>query len=131
MEEAPVEVVVVAVELDVVGAPVVAVVAVVAAVLGVAALADELPEEVVEEEPPEEPPHAASPRQASEISSAVGVCMRQLKPIWRMELLCRYYLGLAVIIHRANRIRAYSCPSLPLPPCRLVSLPARCLRPRE
>lgn len=37
--------------------------------------------ELVEEEPLEELPHAASPKHASDINSAAGVCMRPLKPV--------------------------------------------------
>jgi hypothetical protein len=56
------------VPVEVVVDPVVVVAAaVVVAAVGVDALDDELPEE---------PPHAASPTQASEISTAVSVCMR-------------------------------------------------------
>lgn len=37
--------------------------------------------ELVEEEPLEELPHAASPKHASDINSAVDICMRPLKPV--------------------------------------------------
>jgi hypothetical protein len=59
--------------------------------------------ELVEEEPLEELPHAASPKHASDISSAVDIRMRLLRPMWGIILLWWLVSLGGIITHVASR----------------------------